>query len=111
MDNIKNNDYYLARLKYHFDRITKVMNNITYDIYSEDEDLQDITMFNIIQISENVKQLTDEYKRENSDIPWQDIYGLRNRLVHDYGNVVLDIVYETLTEDIPELRKSLFEKE
>ena len=86
------------------------MNNITYDIYSEDEDLQDITMFNIIQISENVKQLTDEYKRENSDIPWQDIYGLRNRLVHDYGNVVLDIVYETLTKDIPELRKSLFEK-
>ena len=31
------------------------------------------------------------------------LYGLRNRIVHDYGNVDLNIVYETLKNDIPEL--------
>lgn len=107
MDNSKNDEYYLERIKYHFDRITDTMENITYDMYIENEDIQDITMFNIIQISENVKQLTNEYKTNNPNIPWKDIYGLRNRLVHDYGNVVLDIVYETLTKDIPTIRKSL----
>ena len=36
-------------------------------------------------------------------IPWNAMYGLRNRIVHDYGNVDLNIVFETLKNDIPEL--------
>jgi len=108
MDNKKNDEYYLKKIEYHFDRISEVMNGVSYDEYTADNDIQDITMFNIIQISEHVKQLSEKYKKENSNIPWQDIYGLRNRIVHDYGNVILDIVYETLTKDIPTLRKILF---
>ena len=108
MDSKKDDAYYLERIKYHFDRIAKVMNDVTYEMYIENKDLQDISMFNIIQISENVKLLTEKKKKENSNIPWKDVYGLRNRIVHDYGNVVLDIIYETLTTDIPKLRKSLF---
>ena len=84
------------------------MDGVTYDMYLNDEDKQDITMFNIIQISENAKQLSDEYKSSKPEIPWTDIYGLRNRIVHDYGNVVLDIVYDTVTKDIPELARLLF---
>ena len=38
---------------------------------------------------------------KHDEIPWTDIAGLRNRIVHDYGNVDLDVVYSTLTEDIP----------
>lgn len=34
---------------------------------------------------------------------WIAIYGLRNRIVHDYGNVDLNVVFETLKHDIPEL--------
>ena len=37
------------------------------------------------------------------NIEWKVIKGLRNRIVHDYGNVDLKIVYETLKNDIPEL--------
>ena len=36
-------------------------------------------------------------------VPWTAIYGLRNRIVHDYGSVNLDIIYSTLKDDIPEL--------
>lgn len=38
-------------------------------------------------------------------MPWNALYGLRNRIVHDYGNVDLNVVYDTLKEDIPELLK------
>ena len=38
------------------------------------------------------------------------MYGLRNRIVHDYGNVDLGIVYETLTNDIPILLDMIVEK-
>ena len=60
-------------------------------------------LFRMIQLSENAKKLSEEYKMMHGDIPWSDMYGLRNRIVHDYGNVDLEIVYETLKNDIPEL--------
>ena len=40
-------------------------------------------------------------------IPWQSIKGMRNRIVHEYGDVELNIVYQTITEDIPEIRDLL----
>ena len=43
------------------------------------------------------------YKAEHSAIPWMAIYGLRNRIVHDYGNVDLDVIFSTLKNDIAEL--------
>mgnify|MGYP002284367159 CR=1 FL=1 len=60
-------------------------------------------LFRMIQLSENAKRLSEEYKQERKRIPWNAIYGFRNRIVHDYGNVDLNIVFETLKNDIPEL--------
>ncbi len=44
---------------------------------------------------------------KHGNIPWSALGGLRNRIVHDYGNVDLNIVYETLKNDIPELLEML----
>ena len=65
--------------------------------------LLDSMLFRMIQLSENAKKLSDEYKMKNSNVPWNAIYGLRNRIVHDYGNVDLNVVFETLKNDVPEL--------
>ena len=51
------------------------------------EVLLDSMLFRMIQISENAKKLSDEYKLHRGNVPWNAIYGLRNRIVHDYGNV------------------------
>ncbi len=64
----------------------------------------------MIQISENVKRLSEEYKENNSNLPWNELTGLRNRIVHDYGNIDLNIVFETLKYDIPELMERLTEE-
>ncbi len=58
-------------------------------------------LFRLIQVQENAKKLSEVYKSEHKQIPWTDISGLRNRIVHDYGNVDLDVVYSTLIYDIP----------
>ena len=60
-------------------------------------------LFRMIQLSENAKRLSEAYKNSRNYIPWNALYGLRNRIVHDYGNVDLSVVYETLKNDIPEL--------
>lgn len=90
--------------------IVKYMKNVDIEELQENEILLDSMMFRMIQLSENVKKLSEEYKRKRPEIPWNAIYGLRNRIVHDYGNVDLNIVFETLKNDIPELLVMLVEE-
>ena len=63
----------------------------------------DSMLFRMIQVSENAKKLSDEIKETNRDVPWRALAGFRNRIVHDYGNVDLNIVYETLKNNIPSI--------
>ena len=107
MDNIKNDSYYAGKIKDDLSFIVKNMKNVDQEELAKNEILLDSMMFRLIQVSENAKRLTDEYKEVHSSIPWTAIYGLRNRIVHDYGNVDLDIVYSTLINDIPDLLETL----
>lgn len=80
---------------------------ISYETYSQDDKLIDATMFRLIQIAENIKNLSDEIKIQHPDIPWEDIVGFRNRIVHDYGHTDYAIVYHVLTIDLPQVEKAL----
>ncbi len=103
MDNTKNDIYYIDRIRKDLQFITIHMKEVDIEELNKNEILLDSMLFRMIQISENSKNLSDEYKEKNSNIPWNAMYGLRNRIVHDYGNVDLNIVYETLKNDIPDL--------
>lgn len=109
MDNIKNDSYYIGKITENIDFIIAHTANVNIDDFSSDEVLQDSMMFRLIQISENSIKLSEEYKESRKDIPWRSISGLRNRIVHDYGNVDFRVVFDTLTKDIPDL-KVLFAK-
>ena len=101
MNNLKNDAYYIHKILTDLRFISDHMTGVSVTILGEDEILLDSMLFRLIQIQENAKKLSDAYKMKHDEIPWTDIAGLRNRIVHDYGNVDLDVVYSTLTEDIP----------
>lgn len=103
MDNLKNNNYYIQKIKRDLEFIVVHMQDVDLEELNANEILLDSMLFRMIQISENAKNLSDEYKQARGHIPWNALYGLRNRIVHDYGNVDLNVVYETLKNDIPEL--------
>ncbi len=103
MDNIKNDNYYAEKIREDLDFIVIHTKNVDKEELAQNEILLDSMLFRLIQISENAKKLSDGYKEKHTSVPWMAIYGLRNRIVHDYGNVDLDIVYSTLKDDIPEL--------
>lgn len=107
MDNVKNDDYYIQKIKQDLEFISKHMANVDIEELNDNEILLDSMLFRMIQISENARRLTDEYRRMRGNIPWSALYGLRNRIVHDYGSVDLNIVYETLKNDIPALLELL----
>lgn len=61
----------------------------------------------IISIGELANKLDDEYKQNHKNIAWNQIYGLHNRIVHDYEGVNLKLVWEIIECDLPELRENL----
>jgi uncharacterized protein with HEPN domain len=107
MDNVKNDDYYVKKMLKDIKFIIEKTKGITLDELKVNEVLCDSVLFRLIQISENSVKLTAEFKSSHNDIPWQAIKGMRNRIVHDYGEVEFDIVHQTITEDIPEVCKKL----
>lgn len=101
MNNLKNDEYYIGKILTDLHFIVEHMEGVTISTLGENEVLLDSMSFRLIQIQENAKKLTEAYKEAHNTIPWTDIAGLRNRIVHDYGNVDLDIIFFTLTEDVP----------
>ena len=105
MDNKKNNKYYIDKILVDLDFLIKHTKNITKEEFEKNELLLDSIMFRFIQISEHIKKLTTQFRNEHINIPWKDITGLRNHIVHEYGNVDLEIIYDTIKEDIYTIQK------
>ena len=108
MDNIKNDSYYIKKILKDIKFIIDNTVGLTLDEFESNEILCDSTLFRLIQISENSVKLTAEFKEKHNDIMWQAIKGMRNRIVHEYGDVQFDIVYQTITQDIPEIYNKLY---
>lgn len=109
MDNVKNDNYYILKIRQDLEFIVIHMKDVDIEELNENEILLDSMLFRMMQLSENAKKLTEDYKQKHNNIPWNAIYGLRNRIVHDYGNVDLNVVFETLKNDIPELLELISE--
>jgi uncharacterized protein with HEPN domain len=101
----KDNRYYLGKMKENVDFILSHMDGVSKQQLEDDPVLLDSMMLRLVQYSENSRNLADEFHNQNKLIPWTDIYGLRNRIVHDYSHVDLGIVYDTLTQDVSEIRQ------
>lgn len=107
MDNKKDNQYYVKKIITDLKFIIEHTENLTRAEFEDNEILIDSVMFRLIQISENSDKLTDEFKTHYSSIPWRALKGMRNRIVHEYGNVDLSVVYNTVKNDLPSLLHEL----
>lgn len=64
-------------------------------------------MRNLEIIGEAAKQLPEEFKTRHSAIPWAQIAGLRNRIVHDYAGIDKRLVWNILKTAIPQLARQI----
>lgn len=103
MDNKKDDSYYIKKIATDMAFIIEHTRFLTQAELEENEVLIDSVMFRLIQVAENSDKLTDVFKCNHSYIPWRAMKGMRNRIVHEYGNVDLAVVYDTVKNDIPEL--------
>jgi uncharacterized protein with HEPN domain len=63
--------------------------------------LQDATIRRLLIIGEASKRVSETTKQSLTTIPWAAISGMRNRLVHEYDEIDLDVVWETIVNSLP----------
>jgi len=82
-------------------RISTYTANISYDEFLLDFKSQDAVIRNLEILGEAVKLLSEDFKNNNPDLPWKEISGTRNKLIHDYFGVNIDIVWDIIKNELP----------
>jgi uncharacterized protein with HEPN domain len=90
-------------------KINKFSKGITLSEFKKNELAQDAIIRNIEIIGEASKKITSGTKKKFPNIPWKEISGMRDKLIHDYLGVDVDVVWKTIKKDIPALRKQIIE--
>lgn len=70
--------------------------------------IQDAVVRNLEIIGEAVKNLSDSLKASHGNIPWKSIAGMRDKVIHEYFGVNLELVWEAVERDLPELRVAIY---
>ena len=81
-------------------RIMTYTETMTSDIFLHDLKTQDAVVRNLEIIGEATKQIPDEIRQRAPHIPWKSIAGMRNKLIHQYFGVNLDIVWNVVQDDL-----------
>ena len=97
---------YLEHILSAIKRIKSYTQGINKPAFLKNEQIQDAVLRNIEIIGEaarNIERSCPEFAQQHPEIPWEDIYLMRNRISHGYFSVDLEIVWNTVQHYIPEL--------
>ena len=89
------------------DKIERFTENMNFESFSSDEK----TVFAVIRglevIGEAVKNIPENVRINNPNIPWSEIAGMRDKLIHAYFGVDISVVWMTIKSDLPELKEAI----
>ena len=105
---MKNKEYvsFIKMIEY-IDKAIKYVNGQDFKKFCDDEKTVDTTIFAISQIGELVKNISKETMDKYSEIEWNMIKGLRNRIVHDYEGISLKSIWYVIENDLIELKENI----
>ncbi len=91
----------------HINRILKKTTDLDVDSFLANDDIKEIVCFNLFQIGELAKRLDNDFILKYSKVPWSNIKGMRDIIVHSYSMINLNRVFNTVKIDLPPLKEYL----
>jgi uncharacterized protein with HEPN domain len=86
------------------EKIERYTDGMDYEEFTDDERTIDAVLRNFEVIGEAAKNVPEQTRREYSDVPWSEMAGMRDKLIHGYADIELRIVWQTVEEELPELK-------
>lgn len=83
------------------EKIKRYTREMTYEEFVDDSKTVDAVLRNFEVIGEVAKNVPDEIRQEYDDVPWSEMTGMRDKLIHGYATVELQIVWTTIQEEVP----------
>lgn len=99
---MKSDKVYLQQIVDCIQKITAYIGEETYDNFLSDSKTQSAVIMQIALIGELAKKISIETKSK-IDLPWKEISGFRDRIIHDYFQIDVEIVWNTIKENIPKM--------
>lgn len=103
----RDDSVYLDHIRDAIARITSYVEGISEATFLETPLIQDPVIRQIQIIGEAARRLSRELQQQTPAIPWKDVMGMRDKLVHDYMGGDLAAVWDTATNDVPALSEQL----
>ena len=101
---MKDDSIYIDHILNSINRIIDYISGKDREAFEADQLTQDAVVRQLEVIGEATKRVSKELRSRNPDIPWTDMAGMRDVLIHDYIDVDLGVVWKTISEDIPNLK-------
>jgi len=87
--------------------IERSVNSLTEFSFQKDEDKIDANIRRLEIIGEAVKNVPENFRKKYPEVPWKDIAGFRDILIHGYFGVELKRVWNIIKNDLPKLKKQV----
>lgn len=105
---IEHNDIvYIKHILDAIEDIENSVNNLSRKEFEENKDVKDAAIRRLEVIGEAAKNISNKLKEYYPDIAWKKMTGARDRMIHAYFSVDLDIVWEIVKKDLPQLKKKI----
>ena len=101
---MKDDKIYIEHILQSIDRIEAYLSGKDHQSFSDDYMTQDAVVRQLEIIGEATKRISKELRNVNPQVPWSDMAGMRDILIHDYIDVDIDIVWKTASESIIKLK-------
>lgn len=103
----RTSDLYTQDILISIARIKRYVRGLTFKDFAKDQLIIDAVVRNFEIIGEAINNLAKMAKVGHPEIPWRKIIGLRNKIVHEYFAIELEMIWEIINEDLDELRRNI----
>ena len=98
---------FIKHIRDNINYIESFMKNVTESSFVENKEKQSAVIRQIEIIGEAVKNLPKEFTKKYPSVPWKDIAGTRDKLIHHYFDVDLELTFDVIKNDLPKLKKEI----